>query len=73
MSDSPAGGGTTPKYPARVYRLGEEPADDLTVSTTPEQRLAMVWELTRRAWTLTGRSTPAYERGAIPVMVRRLQ
>ena len=58
--------------PARVFRLGEEPADDdLSAVTTAEQRLEMVAELSRRMWELTGRETPQYARAAMPVRVIR--
>ena len=50
----------------RVYRLGEEPGDDLRASTTPEQRLEMVAELSRRMWELTGQPVPRYERSRMP-------
>ncbi|MFN2421855.1 MAG: hypothetical protein ABR527_10865 [Gemmatimonadota bacterium] len=36
-------------YLVRVFRLGEEPDDYAAFS--PGERLAMVWELTRQAWT----------------------
>ena len=74
MSDqSPSGtrDGERRPVPVRVYRLGEEPGDDLSASTTPEERLAMVWELTMRAWALSGRPIPSYERSEMPVVVRR--
>jgi hypothetical protein len=45
--------------PVRVYRLGREPGDDLSAVSTPEQRLAMVAELSRRMWELTGRPVPS--------------
>lgn len=57
--------------PARVFRLGEEPPDDLTAVTTAEQRLDMVAELSRRMWELTGRVPPSYVRAEIPVRVVR--
>jgi hypothetical protein len=57
--------------PIRVYRLGEEPGDDLSAVTTPEQRLAMVAELSRRMWSLTGRPVPSYSRAGMPVRVTR--
>ncbi len=62
---------TPPRWSARVYRLGEEPGDDLSALTTPEQRLEMVAVLTRRMWELTGRPVPSYERAAMPGRVRR--
>jgi hypothetical protein len=56
---------------ARVYRLGEEPGDDLSGLSTPEERLAMVIVLTRRMWELTGQPVPTYERAAMPGRVLR--
>ena len=37
---------------ARVFPLGEEPAEDLRAETTALERLAMVEELTRQSWRL---------------------
>jgi hypothetical protein len=62
---------TPRRWTVRVYRLGEEPADDLSALTTPEQRLAMVRVLTSRMWELTGRPVPSYERAAMPGRVLR--
>ena len=58
-------------WPVRRYRLGEEPADDLSASTTPEERLEMVAVLSRRMWELTGRPTPTYRRDQMPARVMR--
>ena len=58
-------------WPVRVYRLGEEPSDDLSGSTTPEQRLEMVAELSERMWELSGRPVPSYTRSEMPVRVIR--
>lgn len=58
--------------PVRVYRLGEEPGDDLSMITTPVERLAMVEELSVRMWELTGQPMPSYSRATIPVRVIRL-
>jgi hypothetical protein len=55
----------------RVGRLSDEPGDDLSNITTPEQRIAMVWELTARMWELTGRPRPNYTRATMPVRVVR--
>lgn len=60
-------------WSARVFRLGHEPRDDLAEVTTPEQRLAMVWDLTLRMWALTGRPFPSYSRENLPGRVLRLQ
>ncbi len=55
--------------PIRLYRLGEEPGDDLTPLTSAAERLAMVALLSRRMWRLTGQPEPAYTRATIPCMV----
>jgi hypothetical protein len=55
-------------WPVRKYRLGEEPSDDLSDSTTPEERLEMMWPLALEAWTLAGKPLPDYERSAAPVL-----
>jgi hypothetical protein len=54
-------------WPVRKYRLGEEPSDDLSGSTTPAQRLEMMWPLALEAWALTGRPLPDYSRDQTPV------
>jgi hypothetical protein len=54
-------------WPVRLVALGAEPRDHLDRSTTPEERLAMVWSLTVEAWALCGRPMPAYPRTATPV------
>jgi hypothetical protein len=58
-------------WPVRRFRLGEEPGDDLSDSTTPEERLAMMWELAVEAWTLAGREVPDYDRRLAPGRVTR--
>ena len=58
-------------WPVRVYRLGEEPGDDLSAVTTPEQRLEMVAVLTQRMWELTGHPAPSYRREEMPGRVIR--
>jgi len=56
----------------RVYRLGAEPPDDLGTTSTPEERLAMMWPLALEAFSLTGCRFPAYPRAETPVALRRL-
>jgi hypothetical protein len=56
-----------------VYRLGCEPGDDLSDTTTAEERLAMMWPLALEAWELAGRSVPAYSRSETPVSLRALR
>lgn len=58
-------------WPVRVYRLGAEPRDDLRETTTPEERLAMVEELTAGAWELARLPVPSYRREATPIRVVR--
>ena len=54
-------------WPVRLVALGAEPRGDLDRSTTPEERLEMVWSLTVDAWALCGRPMPAYTRTATPI------
>jgi hypothetical protein len=54
-------------WPVHKCRLGDEPSDDLRASTTAEERLEMVEQLTRDAWSLTGIPLPDYRRHAAPV------
>jgi hypothetical protein len=58
-------------WPVRRFALGHEPSDDLTSTTTAEQRVAMVWDLTLEAWAVSGREMPAYTRAETPVTTRR--
>jgi len=60
-------------WPVRAYRLGTEPGDDLSATTTAEERLAMMWPLALEAWELTGRPLPQYSRDAMPVSRRALR
>ena len=57
------------RWQGGVYRLGEEPPEDLMGTTTAEERLEMLARLTERAWELTGRLFPSYERHEIPARV----
>jgi hypothetical protein len=57
-------------WPVRRYRLGEEPGDDLSRSTTAEERLAMVTALSSEAWGLTGTPLPTYARHETPIVRR---
>jgi hypothetical protein len=55
----------------RIFRLGEEPRDDLRESTTAEERLEILRRLTERAWILGGRPIPSIPRDRLPVRVLR--
>lgn len=56
-----------------MLTLGEEPRDDLLERTTVGERLAILRDLTERAWRLSGRSFPTYDRSRIPVRVKPLR
>lgn len=58
-------------WPIESHALGSEPSDDLSDVTTPEERLSMMWELSRRAWLLSGRPLPDYDRCSAPGRVIR--
>lgn len=55
----------------RVFRLGEEPDDDLSATTTPEERIEMVVTLTRRMVELGAFTPVAYTRSQMPIKVIR--
>lgn len=59
-------------WPGLKSTLSDAPgAEDLRATTTPEQRLAMMWELARGAWALTGAPMPDYSRADMPGRVIR--
>ena len=58
-------------WPVRRFPLGEEPGDDLSGSTTPGERLAMMWPLAVEAWRVSGRELPEYDRAHIPARLFR--
>jgi hypothetical protein len=59
-------------WPGRRRRLSDAPDDDLSDVTTPAERLAMMWPLTRRAWALSGRAVPDYSRTEAPGRLSRI-
>jgi hypothetical protein len=58
-------------WPIRVFRLGEEPSDDLSAVTTAAERLAMMWPLALDAWAAAGRTLPDYPREQAPIRILR--
>ena len=58
-------------WPIRKFRLGEEPDDDLSNTTTAKERLEMMWPMTVDAWTLAGKKIPDYPRDKAPIRVIR--
>ena len=57
----------------RIYRLGEEPRDDLSATTTAEERLRILSDLSRRAWSLSGKPLPTHSRSQAPVRIQPLR
>ena len=71
MSRSPAASSIDRhSWPVRAYRVGSEPPDDLSATTTAAERLAMMWPLALEAWELAGRPFPEYGRREAPVSIR---
>ena len=59
-------------WPIRRFRLGDEPNEDLSETTTADERIAMMWPLALDTFSLgrgTGEPSP---RANWPVKVRRL-
>jgi hypothetical protein len=69
MSDAPA----RSEWPIRTFALGAEPTDDLRPTTTAEERLRMLADLSAESWTLSGLPEPDYTRDRSPVRVRPLR
>jgi len=55
----------------RMFRLGEEPPDDLTSSTSAEERFEMVAVLTARMMEFTPTSPSVPARRGVPVRIIR--
>ena len=58
-------------WPIARFALGEEPSDDLSASTTPLERVSMVWRLTMDAWASAGKPIPDYDRANMPGRIIR--
>ena len=59
------------RMPVRIFRLGEEPLDDLTATTTAAERIEMVIQLSARMLLFGGLPSPVYARHDMPVHVMR--
>ena len=59
------------EWPVRKFALGDEPGDNLSSTTTPAERLQMMWPLAQEAWSIAGWSLPEYSRSETPVKVLR--
>jgi hypothetical protein len=55
----------------RVVRLGDERLTDERDTSTVDERVALVWRLTREQWALAGRTIPDYPRAEAPGRVIR--
>lgn len=52
---------------AHVFPLGGEPREDAGAGMNAAERLALVADLSREMWALTGRPVPTYTRAEMPV------
>ena len=57
------------RWPVQVREMSRVVEDDLSASTTAEDRLAMMWPLAREAWSFAGLDLPDYSRDQAPVRV----
>ncbi|MCC6875249.1 MAG: hypothetical protein IT378_13160 [Sandaracinaceae bacterium] len=58
-------------WPVRVVRLGEEELVDSRDASTIDERMALVWKLTRELWAFRGEPMPEYTRAQMPGRVVR--
>lgn len=58
-------------WPIRVVRLGEEERVDPRDTSTVDERIALVWTLTRELWAFRGEPIPSYSRAEMPGRVIR--
>jgi hypothetical protein len=53
-------------WPIRKVALADEELTDPRTSSTVDERLALVWALTRQQWAFSGREVPSYARASMP-------
>ena len=58
-------------WPIRKLKLGEEELVDPRDTSTVDERIALVWRLTRELWSFQGKSIPDYDRCDAPGVVIR--
>lgn len=58
-------------WPIRKVALGHEELLDPRDTSTIDERLALVWTLTRQQWAFAGLSLPTYERSEMPGKIVR--
>jgi hypothetical protein len=59
------------RWPIVRVGPGEEQLDDLSETTTPTERIAMMWQLAEEAWRVAGRALPSYARTRLPARLYR--
>jgi hypothetical protein len=60
------------KMTVRIVPLRSDEAGDARVGGTVAERVALVGELSRRMWALTGQPLPSYTRATMPVKLSTL-
>jgi len=58
-------------WPIRRVGLRDEPLTDARDNSTVDERIALVWTLTRRQWAFSGRAVPTYARSEMPGSIVR--
>lgn len=58
-------------WPIRAIRLADEPLVDDRDTSSVDERLALVWTLTRQLWAFSGQSIPDYSRAETPGEISR--
>jgi hypothetical protein len=58
-------------WPIRKVGLRDEELTDARDTSTVDERIALVWTLTRRQWAFSGRPIPTYTRAEMPGSVLR--
>jgi len=59
-------------WPVRRFRLGEEPGEDLSSTTSAEECLAMMWPLALDAFSMAAPASDRASRALWPVRIRAL-
>lgn len=59
-------------WPGIKTTLADAPgAEDLSTTTTIEERLGMMWELSLTTWLMSGKPIPDYSRAQLPTNMLR--
>jgi hypothetical protein len=60
-------------WPIRKVALSDEELTDPRDTSTVDERLALVWKLTRQQWAFAGLELPSYTRSQMPGRMLRRQ